>query len=90
LVARILQAARPYFSPDDVAKGSRWSAEIAKELDMSRIGILVITPENQEAAWLLFEAGALAQPLASFCRETAGKDFGEAAHRDRLPPSFHP
>jgi hypothetical protein len=24
---------RPYFSPDDVAKGSRWSSEIAKELE---------------------------------------------------------
>jgi hypothetical protein len=59
----VLQAARPYFSPDDVAKGSRWSSEIAKELDASRIGLLVITPENQEAPGLLFEAGALAKNL---------------------------
>ena len=53
----------PYFSPDDVAKGSRWSSEIAKELEESQIGLLVITPENQEAPWLLFEAGALAKNL---------------------------
>ena len=59
----VLQAVRPYFSPDDVAKGSRWSSDIAKELDASRIGLLVITPENQEAPWLLFEAGALAKNL---------------------------
>ncbi|MGI8990083.1 MAG: toll/interleukin-1 receptor domain-containing protein [Bryobacteraceae bacterium] len=59
----VLQAVRPYFSPDDVAKGTRWSSEIAKELDASRVGILVITPDNQEAAWLLFEAGALAKNL---------------------------
>ena len=59
----VLQAVRPYFSPDDVAKGSRWSSEIAKELDSSRVGLLVITPENQEAPWLLFEAGALAKNL---------------------------
>jgi hypothetical protein len=59
----VLQAVRPYFSPDDVAKGSRWSAEIAKELEASRIGLLIITPENQEAPWLLFEAGALAKNL---------------------------
>lgn len=59
----VLQAVRPYFSPDDVAKGSRWSSEIAKELEASRVGLLVITPENQEAAWLLFEAGALAKNL---------------------------
>jgi hypothetical protein len=59
----VLQAVRPYFSPDDVAKGARWSSEIAKELEASRIGLLVITPENQEAPWLLFEAGALAKNL---------------------------
>lgn len=59
----VLQAVRPYFSPDDVAKGARWSTEIAKELEASRIGLLIITPENQEAPWLLFEAGALAKNL---------------------------
>jgi len=59
----VLQAVRPYFSPDDVAKGARWSSEIAKELEASRVGLLVITPENQEAPWLLFEAGALAKNL---------------------------
>jgi hypothetical protein len=59
----VLQAVRPYFSPDDVAKGSRWSSEIAKELEASSVGLLVITPENQEAPWLLFEAGALAKNL---------------------------
>jgi hypothetical protein len=59
----VLQAVRPYFSPDDVAKGSRWSSDIAKELEASRVGLLVITPENQEAPWLLFEAGALAKNL---------------------------
>lgn len=35
----VLQAVRPYFSPDDVAKGTRWSAEIAKELEASRDGL---------------------------------------------------
>lgn len=59
----VLQAVRPYFSPDDIAKGSRWSPEISKELEASRIGLLVVTPENQEAPWLLFEAGALAKNL---------------------------
>ena len=59
----VLQAVRPYFSPDDVTKGARWSAEIAKELEVSRIGLLIITPQNQDAPWLLFEAGALAKNL---------------------------
>jgi hypothetical protein len=59
----VLQAVRPYFSPDDIAKGARWSPEISKELEASRVGLLIVTPENQEAAWLLFEAGALAKNL---------------------------
>lgn len=59
----VIQAVRPYFSPDDVAKGARWNSEIAKELEASRIGLLVLTPENQDAPWLLFEAGALAKNL---------------------------
>lgn len=59
----VLQAIRPYFSPEDTTKGSRWASEIAKELEASRIALLVITPENQEAPWLLFEAGALSKNL---------------------------
>lgn len=59
----VLQAVKPYFSPDDVAKGSRWSSEIAKELDASSVGLLIVTPKNQTAPWLLFEAGALAKNL---------------------------
>lgn len=59
----VLQAVRPYFSPDDVSKGSRWSSEIAKELESSRIALLFITPENPEAPWLVFEAGALSKNL---------------------------
>jgi hypothetical protein len=59
----VLQAVRPYFSPDDVSKGSRWSTEIAKELELSRVAILFITPENPEAPWLVFEAGALSKNL---------------------------
>ena len=59
----VLQAVRPYFSPDDIAKGARWSTEIAKELEASRVGLLIITPRNQDAPWLLFEAGALAKNL---------------------------
>jgi len=59
----VLQAVRPYFSPDDVSKGSRWSSEIAKELEASRVALLFITPENPEAPWLVFEAGALSKNM---------------------------
>ena len=59
----VLQAVRPYFSPDDISKGSRWSTEIAKELEASRVALLFLTPENPEASWLVFEAGALSKNL---------------------------
>lgn len=59
----VLQVVRPYFSPDDIAKGARWNTEIAKELEASRIGMIILTPECQNAPWLMFEAGALAKNL---------------------------
>jgi hypothetical protein len=59
----VLQAIKPYFSPDDVTKGSRWSSEVAKELEASSVALIILTPENQEAPWLLFEAGALSKNL---------------------------
>lgn len=59
----VLQAVRPYFSPDDISKGARWEAEISKELSSSGIGLLFLTPDNTDAPWLLFEAGALAKNL---------------------------
>jgi hypothetical protein len=59
----VLQAVKPYFSPDDIAKGTRWATDIAKELDACRLGLLILTPENVKASWLLFEAGALSKTI---------------------------
>ncbi len=61
----VIQATRPYFSPDDIAKGARWNTEISLELQESKIGILCVTAENLTAPWLMFEAGALAKSLDS-------------------------
>jgi len=41
--------------------GDRWSSEIGSELATTTIGIICVTPENQERPWLNFEAGALAK-----------------------------
>src|SRR5262245_16863671 len=59
----VLQAVKPYFSPDDISKGARWDGEISGELAASQIGLLIITLENREAPWLIFEAGALSKNL---------------------------
>ena len=60
---RVIQSLRPWMSDEDIAAGSRWLPEIAKELSDARVGVLCITPENQSSPWLLFEAGALSKTL---------------------------
>lgn len=59
----VIQAVKPFFTPDDIEKGSRWSNEIAKELEESRVGIICLTRFNLQAPWLMFEAGALAKSI---------------------------
>ena len=56
-----LQNVKPYFTPDDIEKGTTWDSEIAKELEASDIGLFCLTPGNTEKPWLLFEAGALSK-----------------------------
>lgn len=59
----VIQAAKPYYSPDDIAKGAKWSSEIAKELEASKVGILCLTSDNITAPWIMFEAGALSKQI---------------------------
>jgi hypothetical protein len=59
----VIQAAKPYYSPDDITKGTRWSTEISKELDASKIGIICLTNDNLDSNWIMFEAGALSKNI---------------------------
>ncbi len=59
----VLQLVRPYFTPSDLDKGTRWPADVSKELSESQIGILCITQDNIHSDWILFEAGALSKSL---------------------------
>ena len=59
----ILQATKPWMSDRDLDSGVSWSAEIAKQLDESSVGIICVTPERMSAPWLLFESGAIAKKL---------------------------
>lgn len=59
----VIQAVKPYYSPDDITKGTRWSTEISKELDASKIGIICLTKDNLDSSWIMFEAGALSKNI---------------------------
>ena len=61
----VLQATKPYYTPDDINKGARWNTEIAHELESSNIGIICLTKDNIEKPWILFEAGALSKNVGN-------------------------
>ncbi len=59
----VIQSLEPYVSSEDIDKGTRWSTDIAKELEDSSFGILCVTKDNLTAPWLTFEAGALSKTM---------------------------
>ncbi|MGH9961880.1 MAG: toll/interleukin-1 receptor domain-containing protein, partial [Pyrinomonadaceae bacterium] len=59
----VIQAVKPYFTPEDIEKGARWKDEMSKELEQSSVGIICLTRANLQAPWLMFEAGALAKSI---------------------------
>lgn len=59
----VIHHAEPWLSQADIQAGERWSVEIAKQLESTNFGIICVTPENLNSAWLLFEAGALAKSM---------------------------
>lgn len=61
----VLQAVRPFFTPNDIEKGARWASDIAEALKASDVGLFVITPENIEKPWIMFEAGAISREMAA-------------------------
>jgi hypothetical protein len=59
----VIQDIVPWMSAADIQAGSRWNRRVQEELSESRFGIICLTPENQTALWILFEAGALAKTI---------------------------
>jgi hypothetical protein len=59
----VLQGVDVWVSNTDIDKGSIWFDEIFKQLKDVGVGILCVTRSNQNAAWLVFEAGALCKGL---------------------------
>ncbi|WIM89318.1 TIR domain-containing protein [Candidatus Mycobacterium wuenschmannii] len=65
---QVIQELDPFMSTNSIAKGARWSPEIAKRLETTSEAIVCVTSENQDAPWLNFEAGALAKATDSRVR----------------------
>lgn len=59
----VLVYVKAWASAHDIDAGVRWNHELTKLLSKSSIGIIIVTPENQNAPWLMFEAGALSKSL---------------------------
>lgn len=64
-IKKVIQNVDTYVSSENLEKGTRWSVDIAKELDNSNFGILFITKDNINAPWINFEAGALSKAVSS-------------------------
>ena len=59
----VIQSVKPYVSSEDIDKGTRWSTDIAGELEAAHYGIICVTRENLVAPWVSFEAGALSKTI---------------------------
>ena len=59
----VLHYVNPWMSDKDITAGSRWATDVGKQLESSNFGIVCITPENLNSAWVLFESGALAKTV---------------------------
>src|SRR5215203_5752571 len=57
------QAIEPWMSETDINAGSRWGADLARQLEESNFGIICLTPESLSSSWLMFEAGALSKSV---------------------------
>lgn len=59
----VVRNAEPWLSSEDLQKGLQWLPELNKNLSTTGFGLLVLTAENKNAPWLLFEAGVISKAL---------------------------
>lgn len=59
----VIQAVEPFFSTEDIRKGSQWFEDVTDELNKTSYGIICITRDSYKKPWINFESGALAKAL---------------------------
>ncbi len=64
LLPELIQGVQPVLSTE-FQKGKEWSRLLRRDLDQARAGIVFLTPENVDAPWIHFEAGALATAVGN-------------------------
>lgn len=55
----VIQALEPWVSTEDIETGAVWFTKICEEIKEVCNSIIVVTKENKEKPWIMFEAGAL-------------------------------
>lgn len=64
----VIQSVECFCSTEDIRAGQRWNNEVNAWLSETDFGVLCVTPENVQAPWLNFEAGALAKRIKDDAR----------------------
>lgn len=59
----VVRNAEPWLSNEDLRKGLQWLPELNKSLNSTGFGISVLTAENKNSPWLIFEAGIISKAL---------------------------
>ncbi len=62
LLPQVINHIVPWFSPQSIEAGSIWDNAINEGLQTD-FGLVVLTEENKEKPWILFESGALSKGL---------------------------
>ena len=60
----VLPFVQPFVSSEDIRKGTRWWLELSVSLQEMSCGILCLVPENANAPWINYEAGALSKSVS--------------------------
>ena len=55
----VIQSLQPWVSSEDIETGTVWFNKICEEIREVCNSIIVVTQENKEKPWIMFEAGAL-------------------------------